>query len=119
MLAGLSAPKAIYLSTRICDMRKSIDGLCGEVGDFLRRDPVDGSLFVFCNRRRDKLKMLWWDGDGYWLFYKRLEAGTFQLPQQSETNISHWTLTSQQFQLILSGIDLSSVRMRKRYRIAA
>jgi len=117
-MIGLTLPSRIYLSTRLTDMRKSIDGLCGEVQDYLGRDPVEGSLFVFFNRRRDKLKMLWWDRDGYWVLYKRLEAGTFQMPFL-ENGISEVLLSSDQLQLILAGIDLNSVRHRKRYRLAS
>ena len=116
MFTGLEGPSAIYLSTRSTDMRKSIDGLSGEVQDYLGRNPVDGSLFVFLNRRRDKIKMLWWERDGFWVFYKRLEAGTFQLPQAPEGEERQWMLSAPQLQLILSGVDLQSVRMRKRYR---
>jgi transposase len=119
MLSGLEGPSAIYLSARATDMRKSIDGLSGEVQDYLGRNAVDGSLFVFLNRRRDKIKMLWWERDGFWVFYKRLEAGTFQLPQAPEGEERQWVLSAAQLQLILSGVDLLSVRMRKRYRIAA
>lgn len=120
MFSGLEGPSAIYLSTRSTDMRKSIDGLSGEVQDYLCRNPVDGSLFVFLNRRRDKIKMLWWERDGFWVFYKRLEAGTFQLPLPApEGEERQWVLSAAQLQLILSGVDLQSVRMRKRYRIAA
>jgi len=115
---GITLPCAIYLSTRSTDMRKSIDGLCGEAQDFIGHNPVDGSLFVFFNRRRDKLKMLWWDRDGFWVWYKRLEAGTFQLPEPAADS-THWKLESEQLHLILAGVDLSTVRMRKRYRLSA
>jgi len=118
-MIGLNAPSAIYLSTRITDMRKSIDGLCGEVQDHLGTTPVNGSMFVFFNRRRDKVKMLWWERDGYWVFYKRLESGTFQMPEPLADNSASWLLSAEQLQLILAGVDLRSVRMRKRYRIAA
>lgn len=118
-MLGIEGPSAIYLSTRPTDMRKSIDGLSGEVQDYLGRDPVEGSLFVFLNRRRDKIKMLWWERDGFWIFYKRLEAGTFQLPQADQSDQRRWVLSGPQLQLILSGVDLHSVRMRKRYRFAA
>ena len=117
-MIGITLPASMYLSTRATDMRKSIDGLCGEVQDYLSRDPVDGSLFVFFNRRRDKLKMLWWDRDGYWVLYKRLEAGTFQMPVFDNAS-SGISLSTDQLQLILAGIDLNSVRHRKRYRLAS
>ena len=69
----------IYLHTHPTDMRKSFDGLCALVRGVLQGDPTDGSLFLFINRRRDRIKMLWWDHDGLALFYKRLEAGTFEM----------------------------------------
>jgi transposase len=116
-MIGLTLPTAMYLSSRATDMRKSIDGLCGEVQDYLGCDSVDGSLFVFYNRRRDKLKLLFWERDGYWVLYKRLESGTFQMPPMEE-GASRVTLDCEQLQLILAGIDLSSVRHRKRYRLA-
>lgn len=99
-------------------MRKSIDGLCGEVHDYLGCASMDGSLFVFYNRRRDKLKLLFWDRDGYWVLYKRLEAGTFQMPVVAD-GANHVALGEEQLQLILYGIDLDSVRHRKRFRVAS
>jgi transposase len=115
---GLALPAAIFLSTRATDMRKSIDGLCGEVHNYLGCDSVDGSLFVFYNRRRDKLKLLFWDRDGYWVLYKRLEAGTFQMPA-IESGVSRVVLDGDRLQLILAGIDLDFVRHRKRFRCAS
>jgi transposase len=115
-MTGFSLPPLIFLSTRVTDMRKSIDGLSGEAQDYVGHNPVDGSLFVFYNRRRDKLKMLWWDRDGYWVWYKRLEAGTFQMPpfDGSATSVA---LSGDDLHLILSGIDLASVKKRKRFRL--
>ena len=113
-MIGLTLPTTIFLSARATDMRKSIDGLCGEVHNFLGRKSLDGSLFVFYNRRRDKLKLLFWDHDGYWILYKRLEGGTFQMPLTT-TDTSCIELGSSQLQLILAGIDLNSIRHRKRY----
>ncbi len=113
-MMGLTLPGSIFLSTRATDMRKSIDGLCGEVRDFLGCDTMDGTLFVFYNRRRDKIKLLFWDRDGYWVFYKRLEAGRFQMPLVS-AGATRISLDSSQLQLILSGIDLASVRRLKRF----
>lgn len=115
-MIGLTLPTTIFLSARVTDMRKSIDGLCGEVNNFLGGNPLDGSLFVFYNRSRDKLKLLFWDRDGYWVLYKRLEAGTFQMPLTTADTISI-PLDTSQLQLILAGIDLNSIRQRKRYCI--
>jgi transposase len=117
-MSGITLPGSVFLSTRVTDMRKSIDGLCGEVSNYLGFEPMDGSLFVFYNSRRDKLKLLFWDRDGYWVMYKRLEAGTFQMPA-IDTETKHIILTSEQLQLIFYGIDLHSVRHRKRYRMAS
>ena len=70
----------IYLYSDPCDMRKSFDSLCGIIRTELRADPLSGSLFVFCNRRRNMVKLLYWDSDGFAIWYKRLEKGTFSLP---------------------------------------
>ena len=70
----------IYLYSRPCDMRKSFDGLCGLIRSELGADPLSGSLFVFCNRRRTMVKVLYWHGDGLAIWYKRLEEGTFTVP---------------------------------------
>jgi transposase len=113
---GLTLPSSMFLSTRPTDMRKSIDGLCGEVHDYLGCNSVDGSLFIFYNRRRDKIKLLFWERDGYWVLYRRLESGTFQMPLFEE-GVTRVNLDGEQLQLILAGIDLASVRHRKRFRM--
>jgi transposase len=79
-MLALTAATRIYLYLRPCDMRKSFDGLCGLVRSELGADPLSGSLFVFCNRRRNMVKLLYWDRDGFALWYKRLERGSFRLP---------------------------------------
>jgi transposase len=113
-------PQRIYLSTKAVDFRKGINGLCGEVSNFMGKNPVDGSLFVFYNRHRDKLKMLLWGIDGFWLVHKQLEKGTFELPQISTTDAGcSYELSHDQLQCILSGIELRSVRFRKRYKMIA
>jgi transposase len=76
----LSAGTRIYLYHGPCDMRKSFDGLCGLIRSELGADPLSGSLFVFCNRRRTMVKVLYWDLDGFAIWYKRLEKGSFRLP---------------------------------------
>jgi transposase len=107
-------PQTIYLCARAVDFRKCFDGLCGEVRDYLGCDPLSDAMFVFYNRRRDRLKMLLWDRDGFWLFYKRLESGTFQIP--SPLDGASYRLNDEQLHLMLSGIDLNSIRRRKRYQ---
>lgn len=99
-------------------MRKGFDGLQGLVFGTLEQDPLSGHLFLFVNRRRDKLKILYWDGDGLAIWYRRLEAGTFQLPQVSEDQKSA-ELRSDELTMLLRGIDYSNVRRRKRYSLVS
>ncbi|MGB0899922.1 MAG: IS66 family insertion sequence element accessory protein TnpB [Psychrobium sp.] len=79
------SPTQVYLVTGFTDMRKSINGLSVIVGDQLELDPMSKAWFVFCNRQRDKLKILFWDTNGFWLYYRRLEQGRFQWPKHDET----------------------------------
>jgi transposase len=102
---------AIYVYTQPADLRKGFDGLSGIVRREFQADPLDGSLFLFFNRRRDRLKILHWDGTGYWLYYKLLEAGTFEaVPGQGPCV----QIDATQLAMLLSGISLAAVR-RKRY----
>jgi len=112
----LSPKTKVFLARQVTDMRKSFRGLLVLTEAVLRQDPVSGHLFVFVNRRRDLLKILHWDGSGYWIWYRRLERGTFQLPTTSAEEQASIELTPAQLSLILEGIDLTSVRQRLRYR---
>jgi transposase len=118
MLALAPRPTAVYLCVGPTDMRKGFDGLMCVAAEQAARDVLQGGLFVFVNRRRDRVKLLWWDEDGLAIWYKRLEAGTFELPQ-IEDEASHVVLTTGDLALLLGGIDLASVRRRKRYRRTA
>lgn len=113
----LSPHTKVFLAQQITDMRKSFRGLLTLTESILQQDPASGHLFVFVNRRRDMLKILHWDGSGFWIWYRRLERGTFQLPAadagKAQTGVE---LTPAQLSLILDGIDLSSARQRLRYR---
>jgi transposase len=113
-MLSLPASVRVYLSTQPADMRKSFDGLCVLVQQVFQRDPLDGHLFLFLNRRRDRLKILYWDRDGLALWYKRLEAGTFQWPLQADAAAS-LELDTTQLALLLSGVDVHSAQRRKRY----
>jgi transposase len=95
-------------------MRKGFDGLHALVRTVFDRDPVDGHLFLFLNRRRDRVKMLWWDRDGMALFYKRLEAGTYQLPS-TEQQSDGVEIDPAALAMMLNGIDVQSAKRRKRY----
>jgi transposase len=116
-MLSLWLPVDIYLAVEPADMRKAFDGLFALAVDHLGRDPLAGGLFVFVNRRRDRMKLLYWDGDGLAIWAKRLEAGSFQLPQV-DAQVRSVTLTATELTLLLRGIDLRSVRQRKRYRRA-
>ena len=95
------------------DMRKGFDSLSGLVRNSLARDPLSGDVFVFVNRRRTHIKLLVWDRTGFALHYKRLERGTFQLPDVEKTGILTWG----QLLLMLEGIELRTVRYRRRFTL--
>ena len=115
----LSFPAAIkvYLCTVPCDMRRSFDGLSMMAEHVIRCNPFSGHLLVFCNRRTDRLKILYWDRDGWAIWYKRLEAGSFQLPEPVPRDGVE--LQPAQLAMLLSGIDLRTARQRKRFRRTA
>lgn len=103
---------SIFLYTQPTDMRKGFDGLSGIVRSELAADPLDGSLFLFVNRRRDRLKILHFDGAGYGLYYRLLEAGTFEvIPAKGKTV----RIDSTQLAMLLAGVSLVGVKRRKRY----
>ena len=106
----------VFLHTRVTDLRKGFDALSGLVSATFGQDVTSGHLFLFVNRRRDRLKILYWDRDGLAIWYKRLETpGSFQLPVVAPDAVSI-EMTPTQLTLILSGIDLGSARQRKRYQ---
>ena len=110
---GLSAAVRVYLATRPADMRKSFDGLAALVSGGLARDPLSGHLFVFVNKRRDRIKVLYWDRDGLAVWAKRLERGTFRLPAAGADRVE---MTTAELAALLAGIDLNTARRRVRYR---
>jgi len=114
----LSFPAAIkvYLCTVPCDMRRSFDGLSLMAEHVIGCNPFSGHLLVFCNRRSDRVKILYWDRDGWAIWYKRLETGTFQFPfaTTGRKELAAWELA-----VLLEGIDLSQGKRRKRYTLPA
>jgi transposase len=100
-LAGI---QRVYLACGPTDLRKSIDSLAALVQESFGLDPFSPCLFVFCNRERNKLKILYWEHNGFWLFYRRLERGTFQWPSGSERTL---TVSSRQLRWLLDGLALS------------
>lgn len=117
-MLSLAAGTRVFLAVGATDMRKGFNGLQGLVGDLLQQDPLSGHLFLFVNRRRDKLKILYWDGDGLAIWYKRLEQGTFQMPTVA-TDQRSAEIRSDELTMLLRGIDLASVRRRKRFSVAS
>lgn len=116
MMLSIPPTVPIFLYTRPTDMRKSFDGLSGIVRSEFSADPLDGSLFLFVNRRRDRLKILHWDGAGYWLYYRLLEAGTFEVIASEG---KYQQIDSTQLAMLLGGVSLARVKRRKRYRRAS
>lgn len=104
----------IHVATAPADMRKGFDGLAALVSVVLRADPLSGHLFVFRNRRRTHVKVLWWDRSGYAVWYKRLERGTFRFPTSEDGYV---LLEAAELTLLLEGIDLAGSRRRPRYRL--
>ena len=102
MIGGISSSQ-VYLATGFTDMRKSINGLSIIVSEQLGFNPYNGHVFVFCNRRRDKLKILYWEHNGFWLAYRRLEKGKFKWPMNSESEII--SLTLRELQWLLAGLS--------------
>jgi len=100
----------IYVCLQPMDMRKSFDSLSGIVRGIIRKDPLSGHLFVFINRSRSKLKILFWDRTGYCQYYKRLESGRITLPRQKNDKEHSIQITTELLRLILDGIDLWGIR---------
>lgn len=95
----------VYLATGATDLRKSIDGLAILVTESFNLDPFSRNLFVFCNRKRDKIKILEWDTNGFWLYYKRLEKGTFKWPNDS--NSKTILISDREFRWLLDGLSIN------------
>ena len=106
----------IFLCTRPVDHRKSFNGLTGLVQQCFRQDPLTGHLFLFLNRRKDRLKILYFDRDRLAIWYKRLESGSYQMPHAAGQDGVE--LQPAQLAMLLSGIDLRTARQRKRFQLA-
>lgn len=102
-----------YLYRASTDMRKGIDSLCGLVRNELGKDPMSGELFIFFCRARKRIKILLWDEDGYALYQKRLEGGSFEMPEGSSL---HQMITAEQLNFLLSGVNLKKLTYRPRYQ---
>jgi transposase len=112
----LPASVRVYLCLTACDMRRSFDGLHTLVREHLELDAFGGHLFVFTSRRRDRVKILYWDRDGFAIWSKRLEEGTYAIPFGAEGGERRCEITVQELGVLLSGIDLQQATRRKRYQ---
>src|SRR3954451_9189559 len=109
---GRDSTRRIWICVEPQDGRKSFDGLAGVVTSRLSRDPLSGDLYVFRNKRGDRLKILAWQGDGFALYLRRLEKGTFRFPTAATAEVS---ITATELVMILGGIDPESAKPRPRY----
>lgn len=105
----------IHVAVGPVDIRKSFDGLSAAAREILREDPMSGHLFVFRNRRGDRIKILFWDRSGFALFYKRLERSTFRLPVEPSPGAEKIEIEAAELSLMLEGIDLRGARRRPRW----
>jgi len=115
-MLSLSSAQRYFLYRGITDMRKGFNGLNGLVRRHLGQDPLSGDVFLFLNRRRDRIKLLMWDKTGFALYCKQLESGTFELPEgpQGQSLELSWS----ELAMLLDGYELSSAKRRKRYQKA-
>ncbi len=114
----LPASVRVYLCLSPCDMRRSFDGLHALVRDHLQLDAFAGHLYLFANKRRDRVKILYWDRDGFAIWSKRLEEGSDVIPAGNGPE-PRCEITAQELGALLSGIDLQSAKRRKRYQRAS
>lgn len=112
---SLTNSLSYYLYLEPTDIRKSFDGLCGLVQTRLHRDPVSGEVFIFINKRRDRIKLLHWEPGGFVLYYKRLESGTFEQPTITPGEVS-WQVSWSGLMMMIEGISIKDIRLRKRYK---
>lgn len=112
-MLGLSSNLRYYLCCSTVDMRKGFDGLSGVVRNYLKKDPVSGDIFIFLNKTRTHIKLLYWDGDGFALFYKRLEQGRYSLPTHSEVSKQ---IKREELLMLLEGLSFENMKQKKRYR---
>ena len=116
-MIALSPQIRVFLYRLPTDLRKSFHGLIALTESALKQDPLSGSLFVFLNRRRDRIKILYWGQTGFCIWYQQLQQGTYQLPAEEALQAQETVeLTRSQLSLILDGIDLASVRQRTRFQ---
>jgi transposase len=112
---ALSSENHFHLYSQPTDMRKSFNGLSGLVQNKLGRDPSGGDVFIFINKRRDKIKLLHWQGNSFVLYYKRLEKGTFELPKYDGV-VGSIVLDYAKMVMIIDGLSIKNIPKRERYQ---
>jgi transposase len=112
----LSYNHSFQLYSQATDMRKSFDSLGGLVQDHLGQSPMNGEVFVFINKARNKIKLLHWSGSGFVLYYKRLESGTFELPQY-DLQSGSYQLNYTQMVMLIDGICIKNIQQKKQYKM--
>lgn len=112
----ISPAVKIFLYADVADLRRGYDGLASIVENSMEENPLSGYIYIFLNRRRNRIKLLYWAVDGYAIWMKRLERGSFELVHPESPETKRIEITASQLALILEGIELSSVRRRKRYQ---
>lgn len=117
MIPAVAPRGGIWLCTRVVDMRKSFDGLCGEVRNHLGQDPVSGDYFVFLNRKSDLMKILVFDRHGFWVLAKRLEAGRFRRPSCGDTAPNSVLLPWEELLCMIEGIDTGHAKRFRRFSL--
>jgi transposase len=115
-MLGLSANLRYYQCCQPTDMRNGFDGLAGIVRNNLGKDPVSGDIFIFLNKPRTHIKLLYWDGDGFALFYKRLEKGRYQ--QCTVVNVPSREIKREELLMLLEGLSFDKMRRKQRFKIA-
>ena len=110
MLNEIIHPERVYIACGYTDLRRGIDGLAGLVQEKYRLNPFTEALFLFCGRRSDRIKGLYWDGDGFLLLYKRLEKGSFQWPRKSEEARN---ITAQQYRWLMEGLTIEQPKANR------
>ena len=113
-MIGLPATVRVFAAVAPADLRRGYDGLARLAREVIDQDPLSGHLFVFANRRRDRIKLLYWDRDGYAIWMKRLERGTFRWPAPGADRVE-WTAA--ELAAVLGGIDLKATRRRPRFAL--
>ena len=112
-MLSISSSQRYFIYSDLADMRKGFDSLSGLVRSEFKMNPLNGDVFIFLSRSRNKIKLLQWQRDGFAIYYKRLEKGRFELPEKNDE--SCFKISSQQLMLIMEGIKLSSIKKHKRY----